>query len=149
MKATTEKESRFRRLRRSALVGYVAVFAWYGGFGGYLNLRDGDAFGWFSIAVAIGLLVLPFTGLFRGTVDTLASLRAFPSLIFFPNILLVAMYGSSASSYLKDPFLTYNDMETLAAVLFSGAAILAIAALIANTAAFLLDLRSQARQSVA
>jgi hypothetical protein len=142
MNSVAKNEARFRRLSRSALIGYVVVFTWFGGFGGYLSLRNGDAFGWFSIAVAIALLVLPFIGAFRAIVDRIASRRVFPSLIFLPNIFLVAMYGYSASLYVGDPFLTYNDMETLAAVLFSGATILAMVALIANAVAFLSDIRS-------
>jgi hypothetical protein len=142
MNAMAKNENRFRRLKRSALIGYVATFTWYGGFGGYLSLRDGEAFGWFAIVVAICLLVLPFTGAFRGIVDAIASHRAFPSLIFLPNIFLVIMYGSFASSYLRDPYLTYNDMDTLAAVLSGGAAVLAAIALIANTVSYILDVRS-------
>lgn len=107
-----------------------------------MSLRVGNAFGWFSIAVAIVMLVLPFIASVRAFVDRMAARRAFPSLIFLPNLLLVAMYAYSAWLYLGDPFLTYNDMETLAAVLFSGAAILALLALIANAVAFILDLRS-------
>jgi hypothetical protein len=141
MNSIAEDGGKFRHLRRSAVIGYVATFAWYGTVGGYMSIQDGESFGWFSIALALGLLVLPFTSPFRSILGTIASHRAFPKLIFLPNMFLVIMYGYFTSLYLRDPFLTYNDMDTLAAVLFGGATALAAASLIANTVSYFIDVR--------
>ena len=132
----------FRRLRKTVAIGDAVIFAWYGVFYGYISLRDGDLLGWVAIGVGVAALVLPFTGFFRSHLGTLASRRGFPVLVFLPNLFLIVMFGSFASLYLRDPFLTYNDMDTLSAVLFSGATLLAVVALIANTVAYFTDLRS-------
>jgi hypothetical protein len=133
---------RYRRVRRTIAIEYAAVFAWLGFLGGYMSLRDGDPFGWFAIAVGIAMVVLPFTGFFRTRVNSLASRRGFAALVFLPSLFLVLMFGSTALMYLRDPFLTYNDANTLAAIVFGGATLVAAVALVANAIAYLLDLRS-------
>ena len=75
----------------------------------------------------------------RSHLNTLASLWAFPAFGLLPIVVLVLMFGYLAALYLRDPFLTYNDMDTLSAVLFSGATVLAVAALISNTLAYFMD----------
>jgi len=133
---------RYRRVKRTIAIEYAAVFGWYGFLGGYMSLKSGDPFGWFAIGVGIAMVVLPFTGFFRSRVNSLASRRGFSALVFVPNLALVVMFGSIASLYLKDPFLTYNDANTLAAIVFGGATVLAATALVANAIAYGLDLKS-------
>jgi hypothetical protein len=142
MDQADEKMGRFRRLKWTAALGDVAVFSWYGFLGGYMSLRDADSFGWLAVGAGIVMLVLPFTGFFRSYLEKLASRPNFPTLVFLPNILLIVMFGLFASIYVGDPLLTYNDSETLAAVVFGGATVVAILALIANSLALVKDLRA-------
>jgi hypothetical protein len=139
---------RFRRLKRTVAIGDAAIFGWLGFLGGYMSLKDGDSFGWFAIGVGVAILVLPFTAFFRTHLDSLASRRGFPAIVLLPNLLLIVMFGSTARLYLRDPFLTYNDADTLAAIVFGGAALLAGLSLVANAVAFYLDLRSGTSQVV-
>jgi hypothetical protein len=133
---------RYRLVKRTIAFEYAAVFGWYGFLGGYMSLKSGDPFGWFAIAVGIAMVALPFTRFFRSRVNSLASRPGFAALVFVPNLALVVMFGSIASLYLKDPFLTYNDANTLAAVVFGGATVLAATALLVNAIAYGLDLKS-------
>jgi len=132
---------RFRRLRIAVAVGDAAIFGWYGVFYGYISLREGDDFGWIAIGAGVGLLILPFTRFFQSHLNTLASLRAFPAVVLLPNVVLILMFGYLAALYLRDPFLRYNDMNTLTAVLFGGATLLATAALVVNAVAYFMDVR--------
>jgi uncharacterized membrane protein len=142
MDQADENLGRFRRLKWTAALGDVAVFSWYGFLGGYMSLRDGDSFGWIAVGAGIAILVLPFTGFFRTYLNKLALQKNFPTLVFLPNILLIVMFGLFASIYFQDPLLTYNDSETLAAAVFGGATVVATLALIANSVAFIKDLRA-------
>lgn len=142
MNQTGEAAGRFRHLKRTVSIGEVVIFGWFGFLGGYMSLRDGDSFGWAALGVGVAMLVLPFTGIYRSHLNILASHRAFPIIVFLPNLLLILMFGSSASIYLRDPFLAYNDSNTLAAIVFGGATLLATAALVANVIAYISDLRS-------
>lgn len=142
MSQLTEGGIRYERLQRTALIGYGVVFAWYGIVGGYLILVTGNSFGWVALVLGIGVLTLPFIPAARGYVETLASNRAFPALVFIPSLLIIILYVYLASIYVGDPFLTYNDLDTFAAVVFSGAALLAGASLIVNLIAYLMDRRT-------
>jgi len=139
---------RYRRVKRTVAIEYATVFGWYGFLGGYMSLRSGDPFGWIAVGVGIAMVVLPFTRFFKTQVNSLASRRGFGALVFLPNLFLVVMFGSIASMYLRDPYLTYNDLNTLAAIVFGGATVLAAAALVANGIAFIMDLRSGSGQVV-
>ena len=142
MNLATRNETQYARLRQTATIGIVAVFAWYGILGGYLMIQSGNLFGWVMAAVGIGVIFLPFTPFFRSHSSTLASNQAFPLLVFVPNILIILMVGYFAWIYLGDPFLTYNELEAFAAVVFGGATLLAVAALVINLIAYLLDRRT-------
>jgi len=133
----------FRRLKKTVAIGDAAIFGWYGIFFGYISRRDGDDFGWIAFAVGIAVLVLPLTSFFRSHLNSLATLRAFPAIVLLPNVALLLMFGYLASLHLRDPYLTYNDMNTQMAVLFSGAAVLAAFALIANALAHFMDVRER------
>jgi len=133
---------RYRRVKRTIAIEYAVVFGWYGFLGGYMSLRSGDPFGWIAMGIGAAMVVLPFTRFFRSHVNSLASRRGFGALVFGPNVFLVVMFGSIASMYLRDPFLTYNDANTLAAIVFGGATVLAATALVANAIAYGLDLKS-------
>ena len=148
MRTARGGEQGFPRLKRAVMLGDAAIFGWLGFLGGYMSLKQGDSFGWFAIAVGVAVLVLPFTAFLRNQLDSLASHGWFPALVILPNMALILMFGSIASSYLKDPFLAYNDLDTLAAFVFSGATTIAIAALIANGVALYLDLRSGPSRAV-
>jgi len=141
MDHATESAERFRRLQRTAAFGDAAIFSWYGFLGGYMSLRGGDSFGWIAVGVGIVVLVLPFTSFFRSHLNNLASRRSFPTMVFIPNLLLIVMFGLFASIYLRDPFLTYNDSDALAAIVFGGATLLAVVALVTNAIAYIMDLR--------
>ena len=138
----------YRRVKRTVAIEYATVFGWYGFLGGYMSLRSGDTFGWIAIAIGAAMAVLPFTGFFRARVNDLATRRGFGALVFLPNLFLVVMFGSIASMYLRDPYLTYNDSNTLAAIVFGGATVLAAASLVANGIALIMDIRSGSGQAV-
>jgi len=137
-----------RHLKRTVAIGDAAIFGWLGFLGGHMSLRSGDPFGWIAIGVGIAMVVLPFTRFFRTHVNSLASRRGFGALVFGPNVFLVVMFGSIASLYLRDPYLTYNDANTLAAIVFGGATLLAAASLVTNGIAFIMDIRSGSGQAV-
>jgi len=136
---------RYRRVKRTVAIEYAAVFGWYGFLGGYMSLRSGDPFGWIAIGIGIAMVVFPFTRFFQSHVNSLASRRGFAALVFLPNLFLVVMFGSIASLYLRDPYLTYNDSNTLAAIVFGGATVLASASLVVNAIAYGLDTKSGIR----
>ena len=142
MSQATEGGIRYERLKRTAPIGYGVVFAWYGIVGGYLIIASGNSFGWVALVLGIGVLALPFIPAVRGYVEILASNRAFPALVFIPNLLIIILYAYLALIYIGDPFLTYNDFDTFAAVVLSGAAVLAAATLIVNLIAYLMDSRT-------
>ncbi len=142
MSQASRNETQYGRLKQTATIGLVAIFAWYGIVGGYVMIRSGNLFGWVMVVVGIGVFFLPFAPIFRINSNTLASNYAFPLLVFVPNILIILMVGYLASIYLGDPFLTYNELDTLTAVVFGGAALLAVAALVINLIAYLIDRRS-------
>jgi len=137
---------KYRHLKRTVAIGDAAIFGWFGLLGGHMSLKGGDSFGWVAIGVGMAVLILPFTAFFRAHLDILASRRGFPALAILPNLLVILMFGSTASIFLKDPFLAYNDSDTLAAIVFGGAAMVAVAALIANVVAYFMDLRSGSSQ---
>jgi len=137
---------KYRHLKRTVAIGDAAIFGWFGILGGYMSLKGGDSFGWIAIGVGFAVLILPFTAFFRSHLNILASRRGFPTLVFLPNLFVILMFGSTASIYLKDPFLAYNDSDTLGAIVFGGAAMVAVAALIANVVAYFMDLRSGSSQ---
>ena len=148
MNPVTVDPERFRRLKRTVAIGDAAIFGWLGFLGGYMSLKGGDSFGWVAIGVGIAVLILPFTAFFRAHLDILASRRGFAALVFLPNLFLVVMFGSIASLYLRDPYVTYNDANTLAAIVFGGATLLAAASLVTNGIAFIMDIRSGSGQAV-
>lgn len=135
-------EMKYGRLKRTAIIGYAAVFAWYGIVGGYMTIRSQNSFGWVALVLGIGVMTLPFIPAVRGYADTLAANRSFPALVFIPNILIVLMFAYLASIYIGDPYLAYNEQETLAGLVFAGAALLAAATLVVNTIAYLMDRRT-------
>lgn len=135
-------ELEYSRLKRTAIIGYAGVFAWYGIVGGIMSISSDSSFGWVTLFLGVAVLALPFISAVRGFIDNLSTNRGFPALVFIPNILIIIMFAYLASIYFGDPFLTYNDLETLAAVVFGGATLLAVAALAANLVAYLLDRRS-------
>jgi hypothetical protein len=142
MSQVTEGGIRYERLKRTAPIGYGVLFAWYGVAGGYLIIVSGNLFGWVALVLGIGVLALPFIPAVRVYVEILAANRAFPALVFIPNLLIIILYVYLASIYIGDPFLTYNDMDTFAAVVFGGAALLAAATLVVNLIAYLMDRRT-------
>ena len=135
-------EMEYGRLKRSAIIGYAAIFAWNGVVGGYMTISSQNSFGWVALVLGIGVLTLPFIPAVRGYVEILAANRAFPALVFIPNILIILMFAYLASIYIGDPYLAYNELETLAGVVFGGAALLAAATLLVNTIAYLMDRRT-------
>lgn len=143
MSATLSSGTGSLRLKRTSTISIGIVMVWICLGGGYLLLRTGDDLGWAAIAFALVLLVVPFTGFFRRYWSTEVLARAFPAVILVANVGLVVLYGSFSWAYLQDPFLTYNDFDTLAAVVFGAAAVLSILALLANTVALLMDRRSR------
>lgn len=130
------------RLKRTSTISIGIVMVWMCLGGGYLLLSSGDFFGWVAVAFGLILLVLPFTSIFRRYWSTEILARAFPAVILIANAGLAVLYGSFAWAYLQDPFLTYNDFDTLAAVVFGAAAVLSALALLANMIALLTDRRS-------
>ena len=142
MSQATEVGVRYERLKRTAPIGYGVVFAWYGIVGGYLIIVSGNSFGWVAMVLGVGVLALPFVPAVQHHLAILTAVRAFPALVFIPNLLIIILYAYLASIYLGDPFLTYNDLDTFTAVVFSGAALLAAATLVVNTIAYLMDRRT-------
>jgi len=142
MNHAIEREKEYGHLTRTALIGYSVLFAWYGIVGGYLIIVSANLIGWVALVLGIGVLTLPFFPAVRDYVEILAANRAFPALVFIPNLLIIILYVYLASIYIGDPFLTYNDLDTFAAVVFSGAALLAAATLVVNLIAYLMDRRT-------
>ena len=129
-------------LKRTAAVGFGIVTVWMSLGGGFMLLRSGDVFGWVALVFGVLLLIAPLSGAFRRYWNSEAPSRAFPILVLTANLSLLLLYGAIARSYLSDPFLTYNDLDTLAAVVFGTAAVLTFLALAANAVALVLDRRS-------
>jgi hypothetical protein len=131
------------RLKRTfaASIGFVMV--WMSLAGGCTLLRAGDILGWVALVFGLMLLGLPFTGFFRRYWNTEVSTRALPAMILIANAALIFLYGWIAWIYLSDPFLTYNDLNTLAAVVFGVAAALSFLALVVNVIALRLDRRAR------
>jgi len=142
MSATSSGGAGSLRLKRTSTISIGIVMVWMCLGGGFLFLRTGDVFGWVAIAFGLILLVMPFTDFFRRYWNTEVLARAFPAVVLIANTGLVGLYGSFTWAYLQDPFLTYNDFDTLAAVVFGAAAVLSVLAVAANTIALLVDRRS-------
>jgi len=129
-------------LKRTAAVSLGIVMVWISLGGGFMLVRSGDAFGWVALVFGVLLLIAPLSSAFRRYWNSEAPSRAFPVLVLTANLSLLVLYGAIARSYLSDPFLTYNDLDTLAAAVFGTAAVLTLLALAANAIALVLDRRS-------
>ena len=130
------------RLKRTSAISIGVVMVWMCFGGGYMLLRIGDLFGWVAIAMGLVLLTSPLIPGFRWYWSTEDTARAFPAIMLIANIVLLMLSGTIAWLYLRDPFLTYNDLNTLAAVVFGVAAALSILALVVNVIALQADRRS-------
>jgi hypothetical protein len=142
MSATLQHGVGFLRLKRTSAISIGIVMIWMCLGGGYMLLRAGDVLGWVAIVLGLALLSLPFAGFFRRYWNTEVSARVFPALILISNAALVVLYVSITWVYLRDQFLTYNDLNTLAAVVFGAAAVLSVLAFVVNTIALLTGRRS-------
>jgi hypothetical protein len=130
------------RFKRTSAISIGVVMVWMCLAGGYLLLRSGDLFGWVALAMGLVLLSSPLIPGFRWYWSTEDTAPAFPAIMLIANSALLILSGIIAGVYLRDPFLTYNDLDTLAAVVFSVAAALSILALAVNVIALQADRRS-------
>ena len=133
----------FLHLKRTSAISIGVVMVWMCLAGGYILARAGEVFGWIAIIFGLMLLALPFTAVFRRYWNTDVSARPVPAMILVANAVLVVLYGGFAWAYLQDPFLTYNDANTMAAVVFGASAVISLLALAANIVALLMDRRSR------
>ncbi len=130
------------QLKRTSAAGFGIVMIWISLGGGFMLLRSGDSFGWVALVFGVLLLFVPLSGFFRRYWNTEIPARAFPTMILAANLALLVLYGAIARTYLSDPFLTYNDLDTLAAIIFGTATILTLLAFVANVIALALGRRS-------
>jgi len=119
----------------------MVVLVWFSIVSAIMFLLSGDSLGWLSLVIGIAILALPLTRQFRKYWSRGDSARAFPIIIFAANIGLIIIYGNVFLALISDPFVFYNDQNTFAVVLWGGATILSILAVLANVGAFILDRR--------
>jgi len=143
MRVTSRGSVGFLRLKRTSAASIGIVMIWMCLGGGYILLRTGDVLGWVALGFALVLVISPFTGSVQRYWHTDVSAPAFPMMILVANTTLAALNGGIAWTYWRDPFLTYNDLNTLAAVVFGVAAILSFLALAANVIALEMDRRQR------
>ncbi len=134
------------KLKRVSTIGFIAVLAWFSIVGGVMLLLSDDALGWISLALGVGLLLIPLFPPFKVYWGTSNLARVFPVIVFAANLVLIILYGSVLLAYLSDPFVFYNDQSTFAVFLWAGATALSVIALLANIVALIIDRRQLSRQ---
>ena len=142
MKKAEHGAGRYENLKRVSAVGFAIIVIWIGLFGGYVFIASGDPAGWLGIAVGLAILFAPLTRPFKRYWSLEITTRIFPAIVFIANLVLILIYGIIATIYLSDPFLSYNDTDSLMAVLFSISALLSSLVLISNFIAYLMDRRA-------
>jgi len=134
---------RFRRLKRASSISNMIIMVWMCLAGGYTLLRIGEVTGWAALAIGLALLGSPYIPFFRWYWRSEGTPRAYPAIILIANTAMIVLTGFIALVYLRDPFLTYNAMDTLTAVVFVVATVLSLFALAVNVVALTLDLRTR------
>lgn len=137
-----KQTSGYLGLKRVSAIGFGIVVVWISLSGGYMLLRLGNALGWAAIAFGALLLAAPLTGFFRNYWNVGASSSVLPAVVLLASVALIMLYGSIARIYITDPFLNYNDMNSLAALIFGVATGLSVLALLANVVALVTDRRA-------
>ena len=139
-------ELEYLNLKRVSTIGLLAVLVWFSLVGGVIMLLSKDTFGWVSLGIGIVLLLIPLSSPFRRYWGMGNSARVFPVIVFAANLGLIIMYGSVLLAYLSDPFVFYNDQNTIAVLLWAGATVLSVLAFLANVVALIMDRRRLSRQ---
>lgn len=132
-----------RRFNRVSAISMAAVMVWMCLAGGYVLLISGDTFGWVVIAFGLVLIFSPRIPWFRWYWKSDDRPPAYAVILIIGNVAMILLTGSIAWAYLQDPFLIYNDLDTLAAIVFGVAPGLSLLALVANIVALQLDRRVQ------
>ncbi len=129
----------FPRLKQTFYTGIIVLLSWIGIAGGGTLLLSGLGAGLFLILLGLAFVVFRFSPVYTSLIDRKATSEGIPALVFVVSSLLVLMIGRAAAVFVFDPYVLYNQENTMSLVVWSVATLLSVGTFIANIIAYRLD----------